>query len=72
MEFVNRYIPWAAWPLGMTAAIVAFFAFQMAGMSMQLSTYAAVVFGAAIVTAFEIWIPARAAWKPSGIRISVS
>ena len=64
MVFLNRYFPWVAWPFGIVLSITVFFGLQTSGLSAQVSAYAAIIIGAAIITLFEIWFPARGVWKP--------
>ena len=60
----HRVIPWLAYPGGMVSAFLVYALVDTLSVSVGISAYAAVVFGAAVVTVLEFVIPYDRAWQP--------
>ena len=58
----HRVIPWLAYPGGMVSAFLVYALVDTLGVSVGISAYAAVVFGAAVVTVLEFVIPYDRSW----------
>ena len=62
----GHILPWIAYPGSMVASFTIYALLDAQGASVVVSSYAAVVFGAAAVTVLELVIPYDAGWQPNG------
>ncbi len=60
----HRVIPWLAYPGAMVSAFLVYALLDAQSVSVMVSAYVAVVFGAAAVTLLEFIIPYDRAWQP--------
>ncbi len=69
-NLVGRTVRIASYPGVMIVGFVLFVLLEQAGLSLTLSSYAAVAVAAGLITLHEIMLPHRVEWKPAGTEIA--
>lgn len=63
-SFLNRVVPWIAYPLGIGIAIYLHLTMQSSNVNLQVSTYIPVFLVAGLIALFEVYFPHSKKWRP--------